>query len=577
MTIKVLRPDVAAKIAAGEVVERPASVVKELVENSIDAGAGRITIEIKGGGVDLIRVTDDGCGIPADEMLLSFHRHATSKLTSPDDLESVTTMGFRGEALPSIASVSRVSMSSRPASEAVGSEVQLRWGEVEKNGSKGCAAGTTVSVESLFENVPARRKFLRSPGSERSRISDLVARFALAFPHVRFSLNVEGRNTLSTSGNGILSDAVIAVYGAETAGAMLEVSWDGLDGYSVHGYAGAPSLHRANRSYITFIMNGRWIQSPFLTYALTECYQGFLPVGRHPMAALMLAVPPSEVDVNVHPAKREVRFRREDRIFSGLQRAVRSTLMQVSPVREISLPSGPTGVPPGGPFSPRQQHVSPDRLAFSMEAGNSNGASVSGSLIEQPETTGKEMSSLRVLGQVRNTYLVLEGPDGIYLIDQHAAHERILFEKVLSGLPDAQVQSLLEPVAVELSPGQEELALSSAELLERYGFLLEAFGERSYILRAVPSVIRANDPAKALVEVLDLMAFEGLVKEREEALAASIACHGAIRAGMQMEQREMEALLVQLEACENPHTCPHGRPTMIHLSSSHLEKEFGRR
>ena len=572
MTIRVLTPDVAAKIAAGEVVERPASVVKELVENSIDARASRITIEIKGGGVDLIRVTDDGCGIPADEILLSFHRHATSKLTSPDDLESVTTMGFRGEALPSIASVSRVTMTSRPASEAVGTEVRLRWGEVEKNGPAGCAVGTSVSVESLFENVPARRKFLRSPGSERSRISDLVARFALAFPRIRFNLVVEGRNSLVTSGNGILSDVVISVYGADTAGAMLEVSWDGPDGYSVHGFTGAPSLHRANRSYITFIMNGRWIQSPFLTYALTECYQGFLPVGRHPMSALMLAVPSSEVDVNVHPAKREVRFRREDRLFSGLQRAVRSTLVQASPVREFSFPSSQTESPGRGPFSP-QIPVTHDRLAFSMEAGDTVESAASG----QPAIVGQGISSLRVLGQIRNTYLVSEGPDGVYLIDQHAAHERVLFEKVSGEMPGAQSQALLEPVAVELSPGQEELACSSSELLERYGFLMEGFGERSYILRAVPAVIGDKDPGKALVEVLDLMAFEGLVKEREQALAASIACHGAVRAGMSMEQREMEALLVQLEACDNPHTCPHGRPTIMHLSSSHLEREFGRR
>ncbi len=576
MTIKVLRPDVAAKIAAGEVVERPASVVKELVENSIDAGAGRITIEIKGGGVDLIRVTDDGCGIPADEMLLSLRRHATSKLTSPEDLESVSTMGFRGEALPSIASVSRVAMTSRPASEAVGSEVRLRWGEVEKSGPTGCAAGTSVSVESLFENMPARRKFLRSPGAERSRISDLAARFALAFPNVRFSLNVEGRNTLTTTGNGLLSDVVISVYGAETAGAMLEVSWEGPDGYSVRGFAGAPSLHRANRSYITFIMNGRWIQSPFLTYALTECYQGFLPVGRHPMAALMLTVPPAEVDVNVHPAKREVRFKREDRVFSGLQRAVRSTLVQAAPVREFSFPSTS---PHGSPFS-RQTPLTADRLAFSMEAGDTSGTGISGSLPGQssaPAITGQGISSLRVLGQIRNTYLVSEGPDGVYLIDQHAAHERVLFERVSGAQPGAQSQALLEPVAVELSPGQEELACASAELLERYGFLMEGFGERSYILRAVPAVIGDKDPSRALVEVLDLMAFEGLVKERDQALAASIACHGAVRAGMSMEQREMEALLEQLEACENPHTCPHGRPTMMHLSSSHLEREFGRR
>ena len=572
MTIRVLTPDVAAKIAAGEVVERPASVVKELVENSIDAGASRIIIDIKGGGVDLIRVTDDGCGITADEILLSFHRHATSKLTSPDDLESVTTMGFRGEALPSIASVSRVTMTSRPASEAVGTEVRLRWGEVEKNGPAGCAVGTSVSVGSLFENVPARRKFLRSPGSERSRISDLVARFALAFPRIRFNLVVEGRNALATSGNGILSDVVISVYGADTAGAMLEVSWDGPDGYSVHGFTGAPSLHRANRSYITFIMNGRWIQSPFLTYALTECYQGFLPVGRHPMSALMMTVPPSEVDVNVHPAKREVRFRRENRLFSGLQRAVRSTLVQASPVREFSFPSSQTESPGRGPFSP-QIPVTHDRLAFSMEAGDTVESAASG----QPAIVGQGISSLRVLGQIRNTYLVSEGPDGVYLIDQHAAHERVLFEKVSGEMPGAQSQALLEPVAVELSPGQEELACSSSELLERYGFLMEGFGERSYILRAVPAVIGDKDPGKALVEVLDLMAFEGLVKEREQALAASIACHGAVRAGMSMEQREMEALLVQLEACDNPHTCPHGRPTIMHLSSSHLEREFGRR
>ena len=576
MTIRVLKPDVAAKIAAGEVVERPASVVKELVENSIDAGASRIDIEIKGGGVDLIRVTDDGCGIPADEILLSFHRHATSKLTSPDDLEPVTTMGFRGEALPSVASVSRVTMTSRPASEAVGTEVRLRWGEVEKSGPAGCTVGTSVSVESLFENVPARRKFLRSPGSERSRISDLVARFALAFPRIRFNLNVEGRNALATPGNGILSDVVISVYGAETAGAMLEVSWDGPDGYSVHGFTGTPSLHRANRSYITFIMNGRWIQSPFLTYALTECYQGFLPVGRHPMSALMLTVPPAEVDVNVHPAKREVRFRREDRVFSGLQRAVRSTLVQAAPVREFSFPSAQTGPPGRGQLSP-QVPMNPDRLAFSMDAGNTRDTGDGGGPLGQPATAGQGISSLRVLGQIRNTYLVSEGPDGVYLIDQHAAHERVLFETVSGAMPGAQSQALLEPVAVELSPGQEELARSSSELLERYGFLMEGFGERSYILRAVPAVIGDKDPGKALVEVLDLMAFEGLVKEREQALAASIACHGAVRAGMSMDQREMEALLVQLEACENPHTCPHGRPTIMHLSSSHLEREFGRR
>ena len=572
MPIRVLETHVAAKIAAGEVVERPASVVKELVENSLDAGASRVIVEVEKGGTGLIRVTDNGSGIAADELELAFHRHATSKIASVPDLDSIGTLGFRGEALASIAAVSRMSLVSRTQDSPAGQEVRLEWGRTVKSGAQGCPTGTSVSVEGLFENLPARRKFLKSPSAETGRISDLVSRYALAFPEVQFRLLVDSRNSLTSPGNDVLADALISVYGAETGRAMLELSWQGPgDGYRVEGLISAPSLHRANRSYITFLVNRRWVQSPLLSYALAECYRGFLPEKRHPLAVISLTVPLEDVDVNVHPAKREVRCRQEDRVFSALQRAVRATLIATSPVPEVRLDGASTTAVsrPGSPFPSAAPGV--DRRQAGMLPHFSPG--------ETSPTPGEVMVSLRILGQVRNTYLAAEGPDGLYLIDQHAAHERVLFEqvsKVVSG-EEVQVQPLLDPMAVELSPTQEEIVQSSAELLEKYGFLLEPFGERTYLLRAVPAVVKDASPGKALLEVLDLVAYEGLLKEREEALAASIACHTAVRAGMVLSQQEMEELIRQLESCDSPHTCPHGRPTMIHLSSHHLEREFGRR
>ncbi len=590
MPINVLTPDVAAQIAAGEVVERPSSVVKELVENSLDAGASQITIEVKGGGIELIRVTDNGCGIPADEVGLAFHRHATSKISGASDLDTVSTLGFRGEALPSIASVARMSLVTCLHDSLSGQEIHLRWGEVVAMSPKGCPPGTSITVEGLFENVPARRKFLKSPSGERARISDLVSRYALAFPEIQFRLLVDGRNTLTSPGNVSMSDALVSVYGAATARDMLEVSWEGPDdGYSVTGFISSPSLHRANRTYITFLVNRRWISSPMLSYALSESYHGFLPERRHPLAVLNLIVPPGDVDANVHPAKREVRFRQDDLVFSALQRAVRASLVAESPVPEMRFTAGPAleARPVGiSGFGPR---VSPGPVFGRTESREWDRRQSSGLPMDlspigagpkpASPTPVEAMASLRILGQVRNTYLVAEGNDGMYLIDQHAAHERVLFEKVSREVADRtpQSQALLEPVAVELTPGQEELVEANTELLERYGFILEPFGERTYLLRTIPAVVRDSSPGKALLEVLDIMAYEGLLKERDDALAASIACHSAVRAGMVLSQHEMDELIRQLESCDSPHTCPHGRPTMIHLSSHHLEQEFGRR
>ena len=576
MPIKVLEPGVAGKIAAGEVVERPWSVAKELIENSMDAGSTQVTVEVKGGGTELIRVTDNGCGIPPDEVELAFQRHATSKVSEVSDLDSVSTLGFRGEALPSIAAVARVSLTTRPPDITVGREVQVSWGQVAKNSPAGCPEGTSVAVEGLFENLPARRKFLKSPSGETSRISDLVARYSLAFPEVRFRLLVDGRNSLNSPGNGSLADALVAVYGAETAGALLEVSRDpGDDGYGLRGYTSSPSVHRSNRSYATFLVNRRWVQSPLLSFALEQSYQGFLPDRRHPLAVLALTVPAGDLDVNVHPAKREVRFRQEDRAFSALQRAVRGALAETAPVPEMRLQGSPT------PLGQAEEATGNPRLVPAAFGGERNTWDFAAGGTAPPigATPVDAIPSLRVLGQVRSTYLVAEGADGLYLIDQHAAHERVLFERVSRDVASRspQIQALLEPVPVELSPGQEELLRANLELLDDHGFLIEPFGDRSYLLRALPSVVKDSSPGQALLEVLDLMGYEGLVKEQDAALAASIACHSAVRAGMDLSPRETEELVRQLESCEAPHTCPHGRPTMIHLSSHHLDREFGRR
>ncbi len=566
MPIKLLQPEVAAKIAAGEVVERPASVVKELVENSLDAGASQVTVEVGGGGVEFIRVTDNGQGIPVDEVELVFHRHATSKLQNAEDLEAIATLGFRGEALPSIAAVSCVSLVSCSAGEAAGHELQLNWGQLAQSGPKGCPIGTSMTVTDLFGNQPARRKFLKSVSAEAARISDLVSRMALAFPEVRFQLKVEGRTSLATTGSGRLLDALTSVYGPQVAGAMLEVGWEG-EGRKVWGLVSPPSLTRAGRSYITLLVNRRWIQSRTLSFALEQAYHGIVLERRYPLAVVNLSVPYEEVDVNVHPSKREVRFRHEDLLFSAVQRAVRAALVASSPVPEVHLERG-SSLSPG--------------LSHSSYTGGSSWGQGRLGIKSAPSDHGPKavevMPLLRVLGQVRNTYMVAEGPDGLYLIDQHAAHERVLFEQLQERASDKAplIQPLLEPVVTHLSPAQEERLQGCMEALQSYGFLIESFGERSYLLRAVPSVVK-DASEKMLVEVLDLTDSQAPLMKQEEALAASVACHSAVRGGMSLSQQEMEELVRQLEGSQNPHTCPHGRPTMVHLSSNHLEREFGRR
>ena len=584
MPIKVLPPELANKIAAGEVVERPASVVKELVENSLDAMASQVTVEIQGGGVQEIRVTDDGQGIPAEQLELAFQRHATSKLDGSDQLEAVGTLGFRGEALPSIAAVSKMTMTTRTSGADAACTAQLEWGAVQRLSSVGAAVGTSVRVADLFGNLPARRKFLKSNATETGRVQELVSRYALAYPQVRFLLNNDGRKALQTPGSGNPRDALVAVYGAEAAGQMLEL--DGKDpesGYEVEGFVGPPGLNRANRTHMSFFVNHRWIQSRMLSFAVEEAYHGLLPERRYPLAVINLSIPFDEVDVNFHPSKREVRFHQEGKAFSTVQRAVRAVLVADSPVPQMAPP---TGNPWGAAASTAGRATGPSFFPPSPFAGSGGqpGPAAPAGQASGWGNTGPRPSagSLRVVGQVKLTYIVAESPEGMLLVDQHAAHERVVFDRLVRDWEGRtpQSQTLLDPAAVDLTPAQMEILKRHAELLAAYGFILEPFGDNSYVVRGVPAVLvdkRPQPPTEALVDVLDMVGFEGLLRRQDDVVAASIACHSAIRAGKSLIEAEMQALLEQLEGADNPHTCPHGRPTMVHFSSYQMEREFGRR
>jgi DNA mismatch repair protein MutL len=584
-SIRRLSPQVVGKIAAGEVVERPASVVKELVENSLDAGARQIGVAVGRGGLELIRVSDDGHGVDSAELPLAFERYATSKLSSEGDLERVATLGFRGEALPSIAAVAEVEMASRPSDAAAGAFVRLEEGVVIDSGGEGMPAGTSVVVRRLFGRQPARLKFLRSPAAEVAQIATVVSHYALAYPEVRFSLTVDGRLTLHTPGSGRVADAAAGVYGQRVAESLLSISLEEAvdaaaesDALSVTGLVGAPPLSRANRSYVSLFVNRRWIRSRLLTYAVEEAYRGLLTAGRFPIAIVDIRIPPGDVDVNVHPAKTEVRLRRERDVFSVIQRRVRGVLSRHLPVPDLSASAwagSGAGAVAGAVVEGGGQRTLAGQPVLLPQSGT---LSPSPALVEGPSPL-RQLPVLRALGQVGMTYVVAEGPEGLYLVDQHAAHERILFERFLShrDASAAERQALLEPLPVELTPRQQALVEEMAEALEEQGFSLEPFGERAYLVRAVPAALGEKDVAQAVLRFLDLVEREDAVSDRRERVAISLACHSAIRAGQALNPEEMRELLRQLEETQMPRTCPHGRPTMIHLSADALAREFHRR
>ncbi|GAC1536998.1 MAG: DNA mismatch repair endonuclease MutL [Herpetosiphon sp.] len=645
MPIKVLEPYVAAQIAAGEVVERPASIVKELVENAIDAQASEIRIEIREGGRREIRVVDNGIGIPTDEIETAFQRHATSKLQSAADLFNIHTLGFRGEALPSVAAVAQVVCTSRTADAETGIELRLAGGEIQARVPRGGIPGTTFIVKNLFYNAPVRLKFLRSDASEAAQISAFIAHYALAHPLIRWTLVIDGRLSLQTPGSGQLIDALIELYGIEIARQMLPVddaAGEGDHMTRVSGLVSQPSLHRSARSSMHLFVNRRWIQARGqIAFVIEEAYHTLLMKGRHPLVVLNIEVDPGAIDVNVHPTKSEIKFLYEQQVFALIGRAVRAALaehIQIQPLafarndtpdetlpRRIELRppnvmrSSQTGdeqaepevysssssiqaagqeydgTPHAGSHPSLLRLSSPDERASTVRSHNDAASPEPVPSVHWPKqmplnampevpphsTPGMtRLPPLRVVGQVGETYVVADAGDGMYLIDQHAAHERVVYERLMrtAGEQPLERQSLLLPVQPSLPAQALTLLCDHIDDLLQWGFQIVLDGSHMTIL-SVPAGLVEGEVGPALLEIAEhLNASTGSTPEAwREQILTTVACHSAIRAGQILSHEEMRQLLQQLERCEFPRSCPHGRPTVLLLSQSQLDRQFGRK
>ncbi len=607
MPIKVMPDALASRVAAGEVVERPASVVKELIENALDAGASRIDVELENGGRSLIRVVDDGHGIPSEELGLAFERFATSKVDESSDLVAIPTLGFRGEALPSIAAVADVTAVSRHVEAESGAECNVAFGSEPQVLAAGAPVGTSVAVRQLFRNVPARLKFLSSQSAEAARVATLVGQMALIRSDVRFRLVVDGAVQINTPGDFDDAAALGAVYRVKDSSVLRNIYADANAAFSAGGAIAMPSLHYGRRSHITVAVNGRLVQSYRLTYAVERGYQGFLPDRRFPMALIKVNAPLDDVDVNVHPQKTEVRFRREGLVFSVIENSVKEGLGKHAPVRQFSdtrIASSLTTSLEGAFAMRRQSEPSPeievDEVSVQPEPEVDEQArkeTTPAPRRSQPERTPASarhrdvLPTLRVLGQAQMTYIVAEDESGVFLIDQHAAHERVKYEEIRekrSGQA-SESQMLLAPQTVELSPQRQTIYSEGAQWFEDSGWDIEPFGGGSVLIRAVPQVLAeraavdANGAEKALLRVLDDVSQPDGQGSGSNAmpwsdrLLATMACHAAVRAGDQLTIESCEEIVRLLQECEHPQSCPHGRPTMLHLTGEALEREFGRR
>ncbi len=622
MPIKVMPDALASRVAAGEVVERPASVVKELIENSLDAGASRIDVELQGGGRSLIRVVDDGHGIRADELGLAFERFATSKVDESSDLVAIPTLGFRGEALPSIAAVADVTAVSRHVESDSGAECNVTFGSEAQVLAAGAPVGTSVTVRQLFRNVPARLKFLSSPSAEAARVATLVGQMALIRSDVKFRLTVDGAVRVNTPGDFDDAAALAAVYRVKDLANLVNLQPDPGAAFSAGGAIGLPVLNYGRRSHITVAVNGRLVNSYRLTYAIERGYHGFLPDKRFPMALIKATAPLEDVDVNVHPQKTEVRFRREGLMFSVIETAVKETLGTRAPVRQFSDSRIASSLTTSleGAFAMRRSADSPapvenlrrDSSASSDESAASQGKTgrPAPGTVERsgqratrdgdPDGRSNSVSSrrhrdvlpgLRVLGQAQLTYIVAEDASGVFLIDQHAAHERVKFEAIKARHVAQSVDSqlLLAPQTVELSPQRQVIYSEGANWFADAGWDIEPFGGDSILIRAIPQILveraagDANGAEKAFLRVLDEVnqpvggGSNGASMPWSERLLATMACHAAVRAGDALTQESCEEIVRLLQECEHPQSCPHGRPTMLLLTGEALEREFGRR
>jgi DNA mismatch repair protein MutL len=584
--VRLLPDRLVDQIAAGEVVERPASVVKELVENALDAGAGRIRIDVREGGAALVAVSDDGYGMDPEDARLALERHATSKIGSVEDLAGIQTFGFRGEALPAIASVSTLRLRTRARGAPEGVELRVEGGKLVDARAAGGPEGTRVEVARLFENVPARRKFLKKPGTEWGHVADWLARAALATPEVHFDVRRDERPAVSWPAASERLDRIAAVLSDREAEGLVPVAASGGD-FRIAGYASRPDAHRPNAAGIYLFVNGRPVRDRLLRHALLEVYRDVLPRGRFPTALLYLEVPAGSVDVNVHPAKWEVRFAEPAAVHALVARGVREALGQRRWL----------GEPARAPVRVAPAPAAADDWSFAGSregAGNGGGAqplrlreSPTPELPARPTEERLVLAGLPLLGQLLATYLLLETADGLLLVDQHAAHERVLYERFRGAwrTGGAPRQPLLLPETVELAPADVARLGESAAELERIGFELEPFGATAVAVRAIPALLAGRDPGGLIRELGDELARHpfgdrqgegGRAPEEADRLFASLACHAARRAGERLDPREQRALLEALDAIPWAPTCPHGRPVAIPLSRGEIERRFGR-
>lgn len=578
MPIHVLDEQIVAQIAAGEVVERPSSVVKELLENALDAGATHIRIALSGDGRKMIQISDDGSGIPSDEVELAFTRHATSKLQSTEDLYCIRTLGFRGEALASIAAVSQLTTTTRHRDDRIGTNLQIEGGRVQQRRSVGAPGGTVITVENLFFNTPARLKFMKKETTEKRHIAEIVSRYAMAYPGVRFILEQDGREVFRTNGSGQLADVIVSAMGLDGIKNMLEVD-DEQGDIRVTGFTSAPSMNRSDRSKITLFVNGRWIQDTSLTYAVIQAYHTLLMTGRFPVAVLMITMPPEELDVNVHPTKAEVRFRSPDAVFSAVQRAVRRAVIDQAQTPSLRRR-----------YQVDEDAWQPHRQTEMELSLESPGQHARQRTAEEDPTTIPEgagapsmprtLPMLRVVGQVGAAYIIAEGPAGLYLIDQHAAHERILYEQFMAEYlrRDTIAQFALAAQTVQVAPDEAHLIEEKLPLLGELGFELEPFGPNVFIIRSVPAMLADGDPVEVIAGIVDDLAQGNKpgMATIEEKIVLRVCKTAAVKAGQILSFEQMQGIIRQLERCQTPLTCPHGRPTMIHMSTTQLEHEFGR-
>lgn len=579
MSIRRLTHETVGKIAAGEVIERPAAAVKELIENSIDAGATRIDVSIAGGGIDALEVRDNGRGIEFDDLPLAIERHATSKIDSIDDLKALTTLGFRGEALASLSAVSDLRIHSRASGSTAGGVLRVVFGEPQPPRNAAWGGGTAIIARDLFANLPARRKFLRQPQTEANYVGRIVTGYALAYPEIAFSLEVDGKRLFTSDGNGDPVGAAVAVWGAGIAGALLPLQPpdDLPEGFEISGVVSSPDLDRATRQQQFLFAQGRLITSRQLATAFEQAYHTLLMVGRHPIGCIKVSVPADRIDVNVHPTKAEVRFADERLVFAMVQRATREAIVGHAPA-----PTIPTIV--SSPLSDwtvqrRMSLAHPEWRAESPAQSQPTSPAVADTVLPDEPVAGRKLPVLRVLGQIASMFIIAEGPDGMYLIDQHAAHERILFEALMPGfeLRSTDKQLMLHPVQVTLTPREWETYDACRDELASVGFDIDEFGGSTVLIRAVPVVLKIRDAAKVLQMMLDELAQGGRGTSRLESLAISAACHTSIRAGQALSLLEMRELVAQLEACSSPLACGHGRPTMLRMTADELERQFARR